>query len=310
MPTTTQRAQSVPPPDLVEEFGPPAYRTSRGAITRLNENFWAGYYAQTKTRIIFEPDEQEFYEYDPETGIFVVKTVDAIRTELSALILAAAKEWRQWGGVATLRNANHLTGMISHLRGQMEELRFFNVQSNLVHLANCTLKFSPDGNGWIPEPFSPEHRSRNRSPICYDAKAACPEFEKMILGHLPQEDREVLQKYSGQCLLGKNISQRFLILDGIGGSSKGTFILILTGIIGEDNVYELRPKLLEERFEIGRMMKHTLLSGSDVEGDFLNARGGHLVKSIIGGDVLEAENKNSNKDRRGYWNVLFRRIAK
>jgi hypothetical protein len=73
-----------------------------------------------------------------------------------------------------------------------------------------------------------------------------------------------MQKYAGQCLLGHSLTQRFMILDGVGNSSKSSFVLIVSGIIGRENVYELRPQFLEERFEIGRMVGRTLLVGSDV----------------------------------------------
>ena len=116
-----------------------------------------------------------------------------------------------------------------------------------------------------------------------------------MLEHISPDDRELLQKYAGQCLLGRNIMQRFLILDGVGGASKGSFVLIIDEIIGQKNVYELRTRMLQERFEIGRMLGRTLLVGSDVRGDFLSHPGAHRIKSLVGGDPLEGEMKGSNQ---------------
>ena len=104
-----------------------------------------------------------------------------------------------------------------------------------------------------------------------------------------------MQKYAGQCLLGRNLSHRFVILDGVGGASKGSFVLVLNGIVGPKNVYELRPQMLDQRFEVGRMIGRTLLVGSDVKGNFLNGPGGYRIKSFVGGDPLEAETKCSNQ---------------
>jgi putative DNA primase/helicase len=95
--------------------------------------------------------------------------------------------------------------------------------------------------------------------------------------------------------LGRNITQRFLILDGVGGASKGAFVLVINGIIGPQNVYELRTNVLGERFEIGRMLGRTLLVGSDVKANFLSHKGAHRIKSLVGGDPLEAELKGSNQ---------------
>jgi hypothetical protein len=44
-----------------------------------------------------------------------------------------------------------------------------------------------------------------------------------ILGHVEHDDRLLLQKYAGQRLLGRNLIQRILVLDGEGGASKGAF---------------------------------------------------------------------------------------
>jgi putative DNA primase/helicase len=78
-------------------------------------------------------------------------------------------------------------------------------------------------------PFSPSLISRNRSPINYKTGADCPLFKDKLLSHLPADDQLLLQKYSGQCLLGRNLSQRFVILNGVGGASKGAFVLIGCG---------------------------------------------------------------------------------
>ena len=78
------------------------------------------------------------------------------------------------------------------------------------------------------------------------------------------------------------------------GTRKGAFVLTLAGIVGGKNIYELRTSLLAERFEIGRMNGRTLLIGSDVKGNFLSVRGANRIKSLVGGDPLEAEIKCSN----------------
>jgi putative DNA primase/helicase len=65
--------------------------------------------------------------------------------------------------------------------------------------------------------------------------------------------------------------------------------------------------MLAERFEIGRMIGRTMLVGSDVKGNFLSQPGTHRIKSIVGGDALEAELKGSNKrfTIHGIFNLLI-----
>ena len=288
----------TPPIDIksiIQEFGPPGYENAKGQLTKLNQPFWAGYYAKNREKIIFEPCEREFYNYEPDLGIYTPKSPDLIRTEMSALVFDGARNWQGFEALEQFRSADIMDKAVAHLRGHVEHRDFFNHPTHFVHLGNCTLRFESDGSKFTVEDFSSEHRSRNRSPINYDEKAKCPEFKKTILGHVAEDDKKLMQKYAGQCLLGRNLTQRFVILDGVGGSSKGAFVGVLNGVIGAKNVYELRPNLLHERFEIGRMIGRTLLVGSDVKGNFLSHPGAYRIKSLVGGDPLEAETKRSNQ---------------
>ena len=77
----------------------------------------------------------------------------------------------------------------------------------------------------------------------------------------------------GQCLLGRNLTQTILILDGPGNASKGTLSNIVQQVIGERNCYELRTDHLSERFEVFRYIGRTMLYGADVEPGFLRTEG-------------------------------------
>lgn len=279
---------------LIDQLGPPGYENSNGILSKINQNFWAAYYANQKERIIYEPQEMDFFDYLPSSGTFDPKTANKIRTELSALLFSSAKNWNGWDALERFRTTREINPVIEMLRGQIEERDFFNNDHRFAHLGNCTLAFAADGSGFKVEPFNPLHRCRNRSPIPYDPTALCPEFEARILSHVAPDDQLLLQKFAGQCLLGRNLAQRFVILDGVGSASKSAFVLTIAGVVGLKNVYELRTALLHERFEIGRMVGRTLLIGSDVQGGFLSAPGAYRIKSLVGGDPLEAEKKGSN----------------
>ena len=291
---------------LVQKFGQPGFQNSHGKLSRLNEPFWAQLRAYEEIAV-FEPDERQFYQYAPELGLFVPQTEDSIRKELSDRIDRAASDWGdEWFALQQFRSAGAIAGIIAHLRGELEQKSFFNCKERTVHLANCVLRFSDDGT-FVTERFSPQMHSRNRSPFSYDQKATCPNFEKYILGHIEEDDRLLLQKYGGQALLGRNLTQRIVVLDGEGGASKGAFVLIVRGIVGPSNAYELRTNHLGERFEIGRMVGKTLLLGADVRANFMAGPGASRLKALVGGDMLEAERKGSNQTFYvdGNFNVLI-----
>lgn len=288
-----------PNAQLIKVYGAPVVYggdLANPTITQINEPFWSAHFARRKDKIIYEPKEREFYQYGgPSVGIYVPISQDAIRAEVAETMLEAARNWPGYDALEQFRNQRELAGVLTHLRGQVEERDFFESTKYVVHLGNCTLRFNLDNSEFTKEAFSSDHHSRNRSPIDYDPAATCPKFKTLMLDHITPDDRELLQKYAGQCLLGRNIMQRFLILDGVGGASKGSFVLTIDGIIGQKNVYELRTRMLQERFEIGRMLGRTLLIGSDVRGDFLSHPGAHRIKSLVGGDPLEGEMKGSNQ---------------
>ncbi|NQS89947.1 hypothetical protein HQ584_09175 [Patescibacteria group bacterium] len=101
----------------------------------------------------------------------------------------------------------------------------------------------------------------------------------------------LLQKYAGQCLLGDNLPQRFLILDGEPGRGKSTSCSIIQKVVGLENVTELRTNNLSGRFELYRFLKKTLLVAVDVPGAFLSSKGAYVIKGLIGGDWFDAEQK-------------------
>ena len=98
-------------------FGPPAFENDKGKLCKLNENFWAAYYANQASKMIYEPDERIFYYFNREAGIFITKSPDLIRTELSALIMECAQTWgSSFVPLMQFRNESTLSGVLSHLR--------------------------------------------------------------------------------------------------------------------------------------------------------------------------------------------------
>jgi hypothetical protein len=51
---------------------------------------------------------------------------------------------------------------------------------------------------------------------------------------------------------------------------------------------------LAERFETSRFIGKRLLAGKDVSGNFLQSRGAHVLKALVGDDQLSGELKNLN----------------
>ena len=93
------------------------------------------------------------------------------------------------------------------------------------------------------------------------------------------EDQKLIQKYVGQCLLGINLTQTFLLIYGTTGGGKSTFLNIIENLVGQSNCAQLRTKQLDHQFELTRFIGKTLLTGKDVQKDFLNLKSASSIKS-------------------------------
>jgi P4 family phage/plasmid primase-like protien len=270
--------------DLEIEYGPPSYGEDKPI---LNENFWAGAYVAMQDGILFEPREKQFYLYNSANGLFELISQDALKVRVSKLILCESPE-----ELARQRSNAKLSAIVSMMKGQIEEPEAFAKKKNVLHLANTMLVWN--GEKFEQQDFSPAFRGRNASPFHYDPDAKCDMFKEKLMGHLPEEDRQLMQLFAGQCLIGRNLLQAMLLLIGEGGSSKSAFVQTIQGVIGRSNCRELRVDALAGRFEIGCCIGKTVLIGSDVDENFFKSDGAKKLKAMVGGDPLEAEIKGSS----------------
>jgi hypothetical protein len=269
----------------------------------LSEQFWSRLYA-AQNYVIYESVECEFYRYNPGNGAWIVTEPELVRREIIEGIETAANLWR----MPKLKNQcteRTLKGVMSLLKGHIHAKDFFaNRPRYVIHAANCMIVFDKDGS-YHKEAFAHTFRSRNASPIPFKEDAECQRFEEAMLGHLEKDTKDLLQQYAGQILLGYNYSQTILILRGEPDSGKTEFLRLSEEMIGSQNVCELRTEHLGQRFETGRFVGKTLLTGADVPHDFLSNKSAHALKGLVGGDHLTGEGKNSNKnlDMYGTFNV-------
>jgi P4 family phage/plasmid primase-like protien len=110
----------------------------------------------------------------------------------------------------------------------------------------------------------------------------------------------------GAMLTGRNSAQKLLLLTGTAGGGKSTLVTIIERIIGLQNVAELRPEHILERFETFSYLGKTLLTGKDVSADFLQQKGASKIKSLVGGDLLQCEKKGgAHFQIRGEYNMVI-----
>jgi len=283
--------------ELQRKFGEPYFVSvskdgEASRICGLNEAYWAGLYSKENIAL-FEPDEGTFYRYHDDTGLYTVESADLIKQAISSRLLEVSRESDFLAALVRYRNDRTLNAITAQLRGIIEQRGAFKEKRRIVHLNNGVIVFGEDGARL--HPFSPTFRSRNRSPIAYDPEARCPRFLNELLGPaVHADDVLLLQKMAGQCLLGVNLVQRFVLLDGLAGRGKTVYANIIQRVVGIDNVMQLRTRHLNDRFEVYRFLRKTLLIGVDVAEDFMSTPGASDVKGLVGGDWFNAEQKGGN----------------
>lgn len=109
--------------------------------------------------------------------------------------------------------------------------RDFDARHYSFNVANGTLRLDQDGKLY-------GHRGSDRatrlSPIVYDPKAECPEFEKFIATILPDYDTALfVQKYLGYSLTGDIREQCLVMLEGKGANGKSTLMATIARVMGD-----------------------------------------------------------------------------
>jgi putative DNA primase/helicase len=292
-------------PSLLDEHGTAILEETdkAGIVTAkdIGEDFFAatlGENGSPDAPTVFVPTEEKFYTYLPGEGVFIFQREPVLLARLSRLLLECARACRDGCETKTLefrfRDAANLSGVLKKARGLLEVPHDY--------FASDLTKFIPCDNGMLRLddktllPFSPAYKRRNKLAVRFDAAAKCPLFlDTLMRAALDDDDLDLLQRWCGLALIGENQAQKILILTGTAGGGKGTFIRVLTGVIGQINLASLRTQLLGERFELGRFLGKTLLCGADVPENFLNQRGASVLKSLTGYDPVTLEFKNSNE---------------
>lgn len=197
---------------LIERYGAPYEEDQKGKIVSINQSFFAGYTLR-KCNPKHDP-LGNWRMYQPKTGLWEKVLPPVLQSLISEQLLDFSRKY-DLPAIASKRTANLCRDIRSFLEGETVDSSVFEKRRrNVIHTANCMLEILPDGS-LRQHPFAPEFGSCNSSPIKYNPEAKCPMFLEKLLGPcMEADDMECFQLYFGQCLLGVNVSQTFLMLTG------------------------------------------------------------------------------------------------
>lgn len=144
-------------------------------------------------------------------------------------------------------------------------------------------------------PHSPEYRAINQIPHDYtpDATPEGAAIEEWLRFIVPTPDeREMLLQFAGLCMTRDTRQQKFLILNGEGGSGKSTVIKVVESMVGGGNISNISLSELQQRFASYGLLGKLLNSCADLEISALEDTS--TLKKILGEDSLRGEKKGAD----------------
>lgn len=131
-------------------------------------------------------------------------------------------------------------------------------QLDRLHLQNGTLMLT--GRVLTPE----KEFARNRLPVSYDHKAACPVWLKIVENLLEPEDRLTLQEYIGYLLVPTNRAQKALFICGKGGEGKSLIIKAVSDFLG-NSCFSGKLQSIQERFGLAGLEGKLCFADDDID---------------------------------------------
>lgn len=284
---------------ITVQVGPPTFPGEKNQKPTLNQLFFAKLAVEVYGPI-YEKTEEAFYIYSPSTGLWEIQSRSTMLERVGDLMRRYAAATGDTF-VDSKRDASTIRHILDFMKSDGccgRENAFERTGAPFLHCGNGVLVFNelPEGHFKpVLMPFDPKYMSRNRTEIDYREDAVCDEFlSRLLEPALSADDIDHLQQYVGQCLLGVNSSQTFLMLIGTPGGGKSTLVNIIEKVINRKNCTELRLGHMTSRFETQRLLGKTLLTAKDVRSNFLNTSGAHMLKVLTGKDTVTIEHKGSN----------------
>lgn len=153
-------------------------------------------------------------------------------------------------------------------------------------------------------PHDPKYRAINQIPHCYDpvAEYKGEQMEAFLDFICPVESsRKMLLEFIGYCFTKDVRQQKFLVLNGEGGSGKSTLIRLIEAAVGSQNTSNISLTDLQQRFASFGLLGKLLNSCADLEISALEDTA--TIKKILGEDTLRAEQKGRDA-------IFFKNYAK
>lgn len=166
------------------------------------------------------------------------------------------------------------------LHSESLDTRFLNLPNGLLDWKTGTF-----------HDHTPKVRSTIRLPVNWDPYAECPEILKWMGQVFPEDSREFIEEVIGYALYNGNPLHKAIMAFGRGRNGKGTFLRLLTALIGKENISSVSPQALDENRFMGAELYGKLANfAGDVDPRTFKAT--EMFKKMTGEDLITVERKH------------------
>jgi P4 family phage/plasmid primase-like protien len=271
-----------------EEMNPDVERFFDGKPKKLNPAL-VGAEILRENHFFTRSTKGQIYRYNPANGIYEPEAEDFINAEVARKLGKHYSSNRRQEVEAFIRSKT--------LKKMVETDKYVHAVLNGI-LDVQTLEVKP---------FSPDFCIFNALPVKYDPNAKCEKFLKFLKEVVPPEkDRMVLQEVVGYCLIKDARFQKALLLIGRKQNGKGTFLNVISALLGEDNVSNVELQKLTDNMRFITSQLHNRLANICADLPDKNLEETGTFKRIVSGDSIAAEFKYGQPfEFRPYAKLLF-----
>jgi P4 family phage/plasmid primase-like protien len=150
---------------------------------------------------------------------------------------------------------------------------------------------------WRPDALhdhTPDVLSTVQLSIDWDPDATCPGFDMFLSQVVPADMVDLVWELIGYLLYSGNPLHKAIMLMGSGRNGKGTFLRVVTALLGARNTTSVSlHDLVNTRFSTASLFGKIANIAGDIDGTYLESTA--TFKAITGQDQISAEHKGRDR---------------
>ena len=213
--------------------------------------------------------------YKYENGVFLPDGASFVRQEAC----------RHLGNLSSKERMNE----VLHMLTEYSKCKYETVNPSALNLINLKNGMLDWRTGTLHK-HDPSHKSLIQVNAEYDPSAKSEDLDNFFKAVFPDDCVPLTEEFMGYLLIPTTSLQKAFVAIGGGGNGKGTFLKILTHLLGDENVSTISlHDIQENKFATAGLLGKLMNCYHDLDPNILKSTG--KFKSIVSGDPIAAERK-------------------